>query len=250
MDYWASSQFPVACSLLKKRAIFSLGEADIFNNDFSSWRVYPFYSYMKFSLILSTKGRTEEIARVFMGFRDQTLQDFEIIVLDNKSTDNTVNVVAAYTDPRIKLFKNDENIGMLGNWNKVMTLATGDYIKVLPADDSIYPECLKLQSSILDQDLKKVISLVCGRKDIINDDGKILFTRGFARRNMNVNGIKAINKTIRSAGNVIGEPGAVMFRREILKKTGVFEGGIYLTIDLGLWFRMLLHGMFKVLLRS
>jgi len=178
---------------------------------------------------------------------NQTFQDFELIILDNKSTDKTIEVVKEYKDPRIKLFQNDSNIGMLGNWNKVMTYASGEYIKILPADDIIYPDCLQLQVTALDNDTQHKISLVCGRKNVANEHGKVLFTRGFSRKREQVDGIKAINKGIRSGGNIIGEPGVVMFRKDVLQKTGGFEASIYYTMDLDLWYRMLLHGDLFVL---
>jgi glycosyltransferase involved in cell wall biosynthesis len=177
----------------------------------------------------------------------QTFQDFEIVVLDNKSTDNTVSVVEQYTDARIKIYKNDSNIGMVGNWNKVMTHAKGEYIKILPADDAIYPDCLAKQVSILDNDKSQKVALVCGRKRIVDDNGKEYFTRGYSKREMQVDGVTAINKTIRSGGNIIGEPGVVMFRKSILEKTGNFDATIYYTMDLHLWFKMLLHGDLYVL---
>ncbi|HNQ00483.1 MAG TPA: hypothetical protein PKK99_15585, partial [Bacteroidia bacterium] len=49
-------------------------------------------------------------------------------------------------------------------------------------------------------------------------------------------------KTIRSGGNIIGEPGVVMFRKSILEKSGPFDASIYYVMDLFTWFKMLKHG--------
>jgi glycosyltransferase involved in cell wall biosynthesis len=173
---------------------------------------------------------------------NQDFSDFELIIIDNRSTDNTVAVIKEYKDPRIKFFQNETNIGMLANWNKVLTLATAEYIKILPADDFMYPGTLRLQYEVFEKDKEKKISLVCGRKNIIDDNGKILFSRGYSKTATQDNGIKAINKTIRSGGNIIGEPGVVMFRREILERTGAFNADIYYVMDLDMWFKMLLFG--------
>src|SRR5688572_8967364 len=86
---------------------------------------------------------------------NQDFKDFELIIVDNRSTDNTVSIVKDYKDSRIKLIENDTNIGLLGNWNKAVSLATGQYIKLLPADDFIYPGCLKRQCEVLDKDSDK-----------------------------------------------------------------------------------------------
>ena len=55
---------------------------------------------------------------------NQNFKDFEIVIVDNQSTDNTISIVKSYSDPRIKLFINETNIGMIPNWNKAMEHAT------------------------------------------------------------------------------------------------------------------------------
>lgn len=172
----------------------------------------------------------------------QSYHDFEIIIVDNKSTDSTFELIKAYTDTRIKVFQNETNIGMIPNWNKCLEYATGEYIKMLPADDFIYPDCLKIQVEILEGDKEKKISLVSSKRHVINDSGKVLLTRGFSNKRVQLSGTDAINKIIRSGGNTIGEGGAILFRREILAKTGVFVADIFYVLDIDLWFRILLHG--------
>ena len=172
----------------------------------------------------------------------QSLKNFEIIIVDDRSTDNTASIINSYSDPRIKFYQNEKNLGLIPNWNKALSLATGEYIKILPDDDLIYPECLKLQAEILDRDVKKEVALVCGRKFIINNKGKILFSRGYSKQKEIVSGFDAINKTIRSGGNIIGEGGAVMFRREIMQKAGIIDSDIFYVLDLDYWFKILLHG--------
>lgn len=178
---------------------------------------------------------------------NQTFTDFEIIIVDNQSTDDTVNIVKEYNDPRIKLFINETNIGIIPNWSKVMEYSTGDYMKVLPADDYLYPECLALQVKVLDDDKEKKISLVTGRRNIINHEGKTILSRGFSRTKKQMKGVDAINRVIRSGANSIGEGGPVLFRREILEKTGYFDTEIFYVFDLDLWFKILLHGDFYYL---
>ena len=192
----------------------------------------------------------EFISEAIESVLKQSFQDFEIIVLDNKSTDATLEVVKRFNDARITLLQNDTNLGMLGNWNKILGLAKGKYIKLLPADDAIYSTCLELQVAVLERDSKETISLVCARKDVVNEKGKILFSRGFSRSTGEVQGIKAININTRSGGNIIGEPGVVLFRRSILEKTGLFDASNYYAIDIDLWYKMLLHGNLYVIAKS
>ena len=136
---------------------------------------------------------------------------------------------------------------MIPNWNRAMENASGKYIKILPADDIIYPECLEKQYKILNGDIDHTISMVCCRRNVITDAGKVLFSRGFSSRETSISGFAAINKNIRSGGNIIGEGGAVMFRREIIEKTGNFNSDIFYVLDLDLWYKILLHGNLHVL---
>lgn len=178
---------------------------------------------------------------------EQDFRDLEVILVDNQSTDETISIIKSYTDPRIKLFINDTNIGMVPNWNKAMEYATGKYIKILPADDFIYPGCLQKQVAILENDKEEKICLVSGRRNIIDEKGKIILNRGFSRTEKLINGFAAISKNVRSGGNIIGEGGAVMFRKAILKKTGNFRSDIFYVLDIDLWYRMLLHGNLYVI---
>lgn len=173
----------------------------------------------------------------------QSLTDFEFIIVDNQSTDKTVEIIKSYTDPRIKFFQNETNIGLIPNWNMAMSKASGEYMKIVPADDLIFPDNLKLLTEVLDKDVNKRISMVCSRKQVIDETGRVILTRGFAgKKEQEVPGLAAIHKNIRSGGNIIGEAGAILFRRELLTKTGVFNSKYFYVLDIDLWYKILLHG--------
>lgn len=91
---------------------------------------------MKFSLILSTKGRTDEIERVFEGFRSQTLQDFEIIVSDQNDDDRIVDLLKkiAWPGPLTHIVNDG---GLSAARNKALELAQGEIIG-FPDDDCKY----------------------------------------------------------------------------------------------------------------
>lgn len=201
----------------------------------------------KLSVCIPVYNGAEFIKETIDSVLSQSFKDFEIIVVDNQSTDNTVAVVKSYSDPRIKLFINETNIGMIPNWNKAMEYSSGKYIKILPADDFIYPGCLEKQVSIMEADTHERIALVGGRRNIIDETGKILFTRGFTKTESEVSGFAAINKNVRSGGNIIGEGGALIFRKSILQKTGNFNSDIFYALDLDLWYKILLHGNYHAL---
>lgn len=66
---------------------------------------------------------------------DQTFPDFEVLVLDDRSPDNTGEVANSFGDPRIRHIRNEENLGHLRNYNKGIAMARGRYIWLISADD-------------------------------------------------------------------------------------------------------------------
>lgn len=173
---------------------------------------------------------------------NQTYSDFELIIVDNQSTDDTVAIIKSYSDSRIKFFQNDSNIGLIPNWNMAISKASGTYIKLLPADDIIYPTCLEKQVAVLDRDIQHKIAMVCAKKHVINEKGKVILSRGFASRELEVSGFEAISKNMRSGGNIIGEGGTVLFRKSLFDQVGPFNSPLFYVLDIDQWYKLLLHG--------
>jgi glycosyltransferase involved in cell wall biosynthesis len=73
----------------------------------------------------------------------QTYPSLEVVVVDDASTDGTLERVRELHDPRIRLYSNSRNLGHSGNWNRSLSLARGRLIKFLCADDVLYPDCLE-----------------------------------------------------------------------------------------------------------
>jgi glycosyltransferase involved in cell wall biosynthesis len=75
----------------------------------------------------------------------QTFGDFELVLVDNASTDDTVAIAHEYAriDRRIGVYQNAQNIGFLGNFNRCLDLAQGEWLKFLCTDDWLQPTCLE-----------------------------------------------------------------------------------------------------------
>jgi glycosyltransferase involved in cell wall biosynthesis len=81
----------------------------------------------------------------------QTFTDFELVVVDDCSTDDTVGVVEPYLiDPRVRLVVNDRNLGDYPNRNHAATFARGEFLKYHDSDDVMYPHCLEIMVQALD----------------------------------------------------------------------------------------------------
>lgn len=177
---------------------------------------------------------------------DQTYEDFEVVILDNGSRDCTLAEVARFSDSRIRVIENEQNLGVAGNFNRALTEARGPYVKILCADDYIYPDCIARQAQMLDADGDGLIALVTCARDVVDAHGTRLLTRSFGATGR-FDGRDAIRKIVRSGTNPIGEPAAVMFRADRVSCTGTFDEPDGYAIDVGFWVRVLLTGDLYVL---
>lgn len=91
---------------------------------------------MKIAVCIPTYNREKTIVKAINSVINQREKDIDIIVFDNKSTDNTVNVVSKLFGDKIKLYVNDRNLGYVGNINKCLSLSQEyDWIAILHSDD-------------------------------------------------------------------------------------------------------------------
>src|SRR5690349_581871 len=97
------------------------------------------------SICIPAYNNEAYIAETISSVLSQTYSVFEIIIVDDCSTDNTVEVVRKFNDHRIRFYQNEKNLGMHGNWNRALSLAKGEYVKLLCGDDTIFPGCLQKQ---------------------------------------------------------------------------------------------------------
>ena len=172
----------------------------------------------------------------------QTGVDLELIIVDDNSKDGTAEIAEAYQDRRIRVVRNPSNLGPEGNWNRALELATGTYVKLLPQDDLLQPQSLSKQVAVLEADTDQALALVFGAREIIDPAGRALVRRGCKRVSGRIPATTLVRNCVRSGTNVIGEPGAVLFRRTLAEKVGYFDGQQGYVIDLDYWIRLLAHG--------
>jgi glycosyltransferase involved in cell wall biosynthesis len=150
----------------------------------------------------------------------QTFKDFEILVLDDCSPDNTEHVVKSLTDSRVKHIRNDVNLGHLRNYNKGLQLSAGKYVWLISADDRLRRnDALQRYVDIFEQNprvgyvFSPAIGLQNGTEKglvdwTVNGDRDFVFDgNAFARRLVH--------------GNTIAAP-SVMARKECYEKVTLF----------------------------
>lgn len=193
------------------------------------------------SILIPTYNAEKTIKRTIESVLNQTYSNFLLIIVDDKSKDNTVKIIESFKDSRITLYKNETNLGFESNWNKVLSKAVGDYVKLLPDDDTLSIDALELQIKVFEK-YKNVI-LVGSRRNIVDEEDNILLTRGKKLGKKPLCKYKdAIKNIIRYGTNPIGEPGSTLFRISVLKKVPNFNGQYIHFIDLDFYTRVLKYG--------
>jgi len=102
------------------------------------------------SVFIPVHNRAHYIAVAVNSILAQTFEDFELIVVDDGSTDRTVEVLQRFDDPRLRVERNPGNLGIPATRNRGLELARGEYIALLDSDDHSYPERLARQVEWLD----------------------------------------------------------------------------------------------------
>jgi glycosyltransferase involved in cell wall biosynthesis len=168
---------------------------------------------------------------------NQTFSNFELIIVDDKSSDNTDKVVEKYlADPRIRYYKNLTNLGLVGNFNKCLEYSKGKYIKYLLADDKLHPQLLEKFIPIMESN--EGVSLITSNNATFGQKNRtrVLPFQGLQKGNT------VIYHCLKNGnGNHIGEPTVVMFRKSSLE-IGNFSTKYPCLVDLNMWLRLLLVG--------
>ena len=126
---------------------------------------------MKVSIIVTTFNRAHMVIETIDSILNQTFNDFELIVVDNCSSDNTEEVIKAYTDERIRYFKHDNGGIIAVNRNYGINQARGEYLAFCDDDDLWLPE--KLEKQMLEFEKENQIGLVCSNAIIFDENGEV-----------------------------------------------------------------------------
>lgn len=107
-------------------------------------------NFPKVTVFIPVYNRERYIQEAVDSILAQSFPDFELLLIDDGSTDSSVAIMNSYTDPRIRLVRNECNLGIPHTRNRGLQLARGEYIALLDSDDYAYPDRLNKQVAFLD----------------------------------------------------------------------------------------------------
>lgn len=188
----------------------------------------------KISIILPVYNGDLFLKEAIHSILTQSLEDFELIVVNDGSTDTTLEIIKTFsTDPRIK-FISRENRGLVASLNEGIELSSGSYIARQDADDISEPDRFKKQFELLQSNPSTVI---------VGSSIKTLDMKGSIKNKhfviQNNNALKA-ELLVRSPF----AHGSVMIRKSALVKAGGYQQADWPAEDYGLWVRMASLGKF------
>jgi glycosyltransferase involved in cell wall biosynthesis len=191
----------------------------------------------KVSVILTSYNHAEFIKDAIESVLNQTFIDYELIIWDDSSSDNSWEIIKSYKDPRIKAFRNEQN--MIGKYiNKALEVASGKYIAVHHSDDVWETEKLKKQVAFLDANPK--YGAVFTLAEIIDHKGARLTDNGnffctiFNQENRSR--YRWLNYFFYNY-NCLCHP-SVLIRKECYKTVGYYDKRYAQLPDLDLWIRL------------
>lgn len=103
------------------------------------------------SILMPVYNNGDYVAEAIESMLSQTFDDFELIVLDDYSTDHSRQVIESFTDKRIIYHRNEKNLGLANNLNVGLDLARGEFIARMDGDDISLPERLQIQVNFLEK---------------------------------------------------------------------------------------------------
>ena len=175
---------------------------------------------------------------------DQDYDNIELVICDDVSKDNSFDVARKFINSLKKsniLFRlqlNKTNLGMVGNWNHVVQLAKGEYIKLMGGDDVLEPHCISTQVRLLKDNPD--IGLVISRKKLINEKGKYLFSKGYYSETKRILAFDMAYHALKMGGSALGEPVTGMFRKSDFLQVNGYDPAIHYHADYDFWIRLLL----------
>jgi glycosyltransferase involved in cell wall biosynthesis len=192
---------------------------------------------MKVSVCIPTYNTGKFIGETIESVLSQTFKDYELIVCDNVSTDNTEEICRKYTDPRFTYLQFNEFVTQAGSWNRALEQANNEYVMLLHSDDVLLPTFLEKAVALLDQNSD--VGLVHCAVRHIDENGHELSLQQLYKNDF-IDREERLLRTLLLEGCAVN-PVGVLARKTVYKKVGNFTDKIVWGVDAHMWTRIALN---------
>ncbi len=180
------------------------------------------------SVLMTVYNREKYIAEAIESVLSSSYTNFELIIVDDCSSDNSVEIARTYEkkDERIRVYVNEKNIEQFPNRNRAASYAKGKYIKYLDSDDLIYPHALQLMVDAMEKYPEAALGVASDKPGeflpfpFVSDSQTIYFEH-FLRR-----------------GFFSCGPSAAIIRRDIFERNNFFGNSFFVGSDTETWLRL------------
>ena len=189
------------------------------------------------SVCLPTYNGAAFIEETLRSIVNQSYQDFELVVVDDGSTDATLDIVQSFSDPRIQLHRNPERLGIPANWNRCLELAGGEFVCVFHQDDVMLPENLERKVQLLSTD--ETVGFVHSAVETLAEESAPTSFANWIEDTTEDTVWEGLEyfRTLLLNGNRVCAP-TVLARRQPLLEQGGFDQDLGFACDYAMWLRL------------
>jgi glycosyltransferase involved in cell wall biosynthesis len=198
---------------------------------------------MKVSVCIPTYNSGRFLRETIDSALAQSYADFELVVCDNTSTDETEELCRSIADPRFRYERFEEHVGQAANWNRCLELARGELIILLHGDDLLVPDYLTKAVAVFEQHPEVGLLFCCAQHIDVN--GHPLQLQDPFPEDQVAKG-DILVRELMLKGCVVN-PAGVLVRRSAYEAVGKFTEAIVWGVDWHMWVRLALHAPFAYL---
>jgi glycosyltransferase involved in cell wall biosynthesis len=208
----------------------------------------PAHATKKVTIVIPVYNGESTIHDTLVSVEAQTYPSYQAIICNNGSTDGTVHVAENFLRNKnlpIKLLNYPSPSGMILDWNRALNVAlsfNAEFIKLLPADDIISPDCVSKQVECLEQE--SLLGAAFCPKGLLVDNKKTRYPWQYPSRRLTS---KDQRELLFSPANWLGEPGSALIRTTVVRHIGRFDERYPYYGDLHYWLRILSHYPVKII---
>ncbi len=187
------------------------------------------------SVIMPVYNAGVFLVEAIESIRRQTVSDFELLIIDDASTDKSWNILTRYArkDKRIKVFSQSKNIGLVKSLNLLLPKTRGKYVARMDADDISLPTRFAKQIALLEA--KPWVVACGGQEEIINERGRVIAEKYFPTDE---------DDCYRMIANaMVIQPPILMARGDVMRKLR-YDNHIFKNDDISMHFKLLAKGAF------